>query len=195
MNTTTSITCPCGSPHPHKIARRATADGISVEVWSDGAITGRMGFKLPGVPIARPRTDEAITLALAAAWLLAGEVEIHDLDEMGDLYAACRWTAARGGLPGDVRARLADIRRPKVSPVWTVLSTDRDGNATERYWRLPRLRWPGMVVWDHVSVGASGGRYEIMHTVSGTQDTCVPSGIRFATLAELADHLMTVGIR
>lgn len=195
MTTTTETTpipsCSCGEAHPHKIARRVTADGIAVEVWSDGAVVGRWGFKLPGVPIVRPRTPAALSIALTAAWLLAGEVEAHDLDEVGDLYGACRRAAKHGGRPGDVRAHLADARRPKITPVWTVVSTDRDGHPTERFWRLPRLRWPGMVVWDHVSVGASGGRYEIMHLARGTQETCVPTGIRFATLAGLAEHLLT----
>jgi hypothetical protein len=100
--------CSCGETRAHVIARRRTADFRDVELWSDGSVTGRFGHALPGVPIARPRSASSLALALRAGWLFMGEVEIHDTDDLGDLYAACKWAAARDGLPGTVRARLAD---------------------------------------------------------------------------------------
>lgn len=186
------IACSCGETRAHVIARRRTADFLDVELWSDGPVTSRFGHALPGVPIARPRSASSLALALCAGWLFVGEVEIHDTDDLGDLYAACKWAAARDGLPGTVRARLAEMRTPRLTPVWTVLRTDRDGRPTERVWRLPRMRWPGTVVWDHVSVGARGRRYEIFYEVSGSDGTYTSSGLRFRTLDEVSAHLREV---
>lgn len=186
--TTTTTTCSCGESCIHPVARRRTSDGVSVALHSDGAVTGRFGFGLDGVPIVRPRTREARDLALRAGWLFVGEVEAHPYADIGQLYAACRWAAARDGLPGTVRARMA--KRPALKPAWTVVSADRDGRPTSRYWRLPRLLGAGTVVWDHVSVGASGGRYEIHRVVKGSNgETCVPTGIRFATIEEVSDFI------
>jgi hypothetical protein len=187
---TTTATCSCGESRPHVVARRTTADGVSVEVWDNGAITGRFGFKLEGVPIARPRTQNAVDLARRAGQLFAGEVCIHDAADLGALYEACRWAAARDGLPGTVRARLAALQAPTLTPVWTVVSTDRDGRPTCRYWRLPRLLSPGTVVWDHVSVGASGGRYEIGR-VSPGDNVFSTGGIRFHTLSEVSAFILS----
>ncbi len=188
--TTTAHSCSCGTSTPHVIARRMTADGIGVALHHDGAVTGRFGSGLEGVPVARPRTREARELALRVGWLFAGEVSLYDYSELGLLYAACRWAAAHDGLPGTVRSRMAKPAR--LTPVWTVVSADRDGRPTCRYWRLPRLISPGTVVWDHVSVGASGGRYEIHRIVRGSNDqTCNPSGIRFHTLDEVSSFILS----
>jgi hypothetical protein len=191
----TMNTCICGTTEPHVIARRMTADRIGVALWQDGAITGRFATGFPGVPIVRPRTSEARNLALRAGWLFMGEVEVHETDNLGDLYAACRWAAARDGLPGTVRARLAEIAKPgDLVPVWETVSVDRDGKVTSRYWRLPRMISAGTVVWDHVSVGASGGRYEIHHVVPGSKgETVVPTGIRFTTLAAVSGFITLAG--
>lgn len=195
MNPTTN-TCTCGGhSRIHVVARRTTADGIGIELHSDGAVTGKLGFGLDGVPIARPRTPEATARALVAGWLFVGEVLLYETSELAALYEACRWAAARDGLPGTVRARLARAQQPVLVPHWTVDSTDRDGRPTSRYWRLPRIIAAGVVVWDHVSVGASGGRYEIMHVVPGSKgETIAPTGIRFATLGGVAAFLHRKGI-
>lgn len=170
-----------------EIARRRTCDGVTVTLWSDGAVTGRMGFKLPGVPVAAPRSDEGRRVTLAAGWLLAGEVELYDASELGSLYAACRWAAERGLMPGDVRARFAATQRTALRPTWEVMSTDRDGQPTSRVWRLPRILCPGVAVWDHVSVGAKNARYEVMAV--DRDGVCTPTGFRFPTLAALTKHL------
>ncbi len=183
--------CSCGHDHAHQIAKRLTADGIAVILWSNGPVTGRMGFALDGVPVARPATEEARAVALAAGWLLLGEVALYDYADLGALYAACRWTAERGGGPGAVRARLAALAAPAVRPVWEVYQTDRDGRPTVRVWLLPRVRWPGLAVWDHVSVGARGARYELFHVDRDGVGTT--TGLRFARLADLARHLTDEG--
>lgn len=174
------------------IARRVTADGVHVLLWDDGAITGRLGYQIDGVTLVRPRSSEARARALRAGWLLLGECELYDAGELGALYEACRWSAERDGLPGTVRARLADQQRVVLRPVWTVISTDRDGRPTERVWRLPRLRWPGLAVWDFINHGR-GGRYAIMRSMVGAPDTFEDTGLRFATLADLSAYLCEVG--
>ena len=115
--TTTAHSCSCGTSTPHVIARRMTADGIGVVLHHDGAVTGRFGSGLAGVPVVRPRTSEARDLALRAGWIFADEVCLYDYSELGALYAACRWAAAHDGLPGTVRDRMA---RPARAPVPSV---------------------------------------------------------------------------
>jgi hypothetical protein len=182
--------CGCGEQRSHIVARRHTADGVFVALWDDGALTGALAHALPGVRLARPRSRAGARAALAAGWLFVGEVEIHDAAELPALYDACRRVAERGGRPGDVRARLAALERPKITPIWTVLATDRNGRPTERVWRLPRLRWPGLAVWDRMH----GERYELNQCIDRRRDVFAPTGIRFATLAELAAHLDTIGV-
>lgn len=188
--TATPAPCSCGDATLHEIARRHTADGNAVVLWSDSAITGRLGYRIPGVPIARPRTVEAMSAALTIGWLFLGECELFDVAELPALHAVCRWTAERGGLPGDVRARVAAESRFRVRPVWTVTSTDRDGAPTERVWKLPRLRWPGLAVWD--TCGGEG-RYQVWNI--DRHDVCTPTGVRFSTLDELSAYLDSVGVK
>lgn len=185
---TSPIPCTCGEPHPHQIARRLTADGIAVVAWSDGSVTGRFGA-LDGVPVRRPRTVAASQLARSAAWLLLGEACLYDADELPRLYAACEKVARRGGLPGDVRAEMRRVRVPPLA--WTVAATDRDGTPTERYARLPRLRWPGLVVLDFCGgQGSSRGRY-VLARETGRSGTVMPTGFAFTTLEALWAHLAT----
>ena len=184
--TTTETACTCGNTCDHVVCKRTTADGIHVQMHSDGAVVGRMGFKIEGVPVARPRSREAVSVALRAGWLFMGEVEAYDYEELGTLYAACRWVAERDGMPGSVRVRLHYVGR--MRPVWTVVSCDRDGRPTCRYWRLPRAIAGHFVVWDHVSVGASGGRYEIGSVTPG-DDVFQTTGIRFNRLDDVWAHI------
>lgn len=187
--TTTANTCTCGNTKPHHVAQRLTADGIAVVLWCDGAVTGRLGYALPGVTVVRPSAAK-VEAARAAGRLLLGEVELYDLSEVPALYAACRWAAERGQGPGAVRARLETVSRPTVAPAWEVLRADRDGNPTERVWRLPRIRWPGLAVFDACS---STQRYQLMRIDRAERDTCYPTGFKFSTLAALAAHLHSEG--
>lgn len=82
MPTTTTTICSCGETTAHVIARRETADGIAVQIWHDGAVTGRYGRALPGIPVARPRTAEAIERERGAARLLADEVSLYNFAEL-----------------------------------------------------------------------------------------------------------------
>lgn len=189
------MTCPCGEAHPHEAAYRTTADGIKVVVWSDGAVTALMGYRLRGVPVARPRTDAAVERSRRVGLMFANEVGWYDADEVGPLFEACRWVVARGGDERDLRARLREQKRPRVSVVWTPTRTDRSGRVLERYAQLPRLFWPRMVVWDWMhSAGPERGRYEVCHVTAaahGHADNTVvgSNGPRFATWPEVEAHL------
>lgn len=189
INSCTS--CTCGDPTPHIIARRTTADGIGIEIWHDGAITGRMGFKLQGVPVARPRTASAVLLAQATAALFAGDVELYAADELGRLYECARRVAARGGLPGDLRAAFHQDDGPSVRLDWDVYATDRTGTATVRVARLDRIRWPGLVVWHE------RGRYELLVLRRGfapgvrSSEALESTGFSFDSQRDLCAHLFT----
>lgn len=63
-----------------------------------------------------------------------------------------------------------------------MIEADRDGNPRVRCWRLPRLRWPGLAVWN------DGSAYSIWREV-GRTGTYAPTGIAFSNLADLSAHL------
>lgn len=192
------MTCSCGNPAAHVVARRTSFDGDAILVWDSGAITGAMGFAIEGIPIARPRSSAARITQLAAAWLFADEASLCNTDEIAALYRASVWAAKRGGGADSVRRRLASIVAPRVKPAWTVTRADREGRPVERFWRLPRIRWPGLAVWDHctptsgrnngrASGGAGGCRYELVGI--DRNGVCRSTGFRFRNLRELARHL------
>lgn len=196
-----SLACTCGNASPHRVAWRRTADGVHVELWHDGVLTGVGGLALPGVPIARPRTEEARRRTLAAGWLVVGELArttedpaaaLYDAAELPTLYATARRLVAARGLavtPGELRAAFAEAEERAVVerfPVrWETIAPDcRVGN-------LPRIRWPGLAVWHERGV------YEVMmvqHIAAmGARggDALVPTGFRFTTLRDLVRHLTT----
>lgn len=180
--------CTCGNDQPHIVARRRTADDVAVEIWHDGAITGRAGRALPNVPIARPRTEAGRLVAVAAASLVAGEIELYEVTEVPRLVACAKRVAARNGLPGDLRAAFAK-ESPVLRLVWQVYATDRDGTPTVRVAKLDRIRWPGLVVWHEC------GRYELLVEQCGmsvnarSRSALVPTGFSFNSQHELREHL------
>jgi hypothetical protein len=187
-------TCTCGCVEPHVVMSRTTADGLIVELWSDGPVTGAVGLGLQGIPMRRPRTPEALRVALKAGRLLLGEVCIHDRGDLADLYAAAEWAAKRDGLPGTMRARVRAVREREPKPLlpkltWVVQSADRNGRPTSRFAMLPRLLYPGRAVFDHCGYGRAGGirRYELVNVVRDRHGDLIASttGISFANLAEL----------
>lgn len=58
--------CSCMNPEPHVVARSETYDGIAVELWSDGDITGRLGTYPPGM--GHNRDPEVALEASRAVW-------------------------------------------------------------------------------------------------------------------------------
>lgn len=181
------IPCSCGHRRPHVIVERATADGAYLNLWSDGAVTGRAGYGFHGVPVARPRTFEAVRLALAAGHLFVGEAALYDADEIPALYAAARRLTARStdARPGDLRAAMADLDAPRIPIRWEVLDTDNRGDTTCRVGYLPRIRWAGVAVWHE------RGRYEVMHQRAGAMGRAAlfGTGITFASQRELFRYL------
>lgn len=190
--------CSCGETKPHVVMRRQTADGIEVCLWENGAVTGSMGIGLPRVPLARPKTPNAVSRAMSLGRLMVGDVEIYDAAELPALYDAAKRAAARDGLPGTMRrifAEQASARQRLVIPLsWRTINTNNCGKVTERWARLPALRWPGLVVWDFCgSEGSSGGRYQIFHRIHshGKDETVATTGLSFRSLRDLFDHLDT----
>lgn len=194
--------CTCGDPNPHVIMRRTTADGIEVNLWDDGAITGALGIGLPKVPLARPKTADAVKRARSIAWLMLGEVCLYNQADLPDLYLAAKKAASLDGMPGTVRKAFREIRearnRLNLKLNWNISRADARGKTTERWARLPFVRWPGMYVMDFCgSEGSGAGRYQVCHRKHSPRggnrhDVTVEStGLTFRTLRELFDHLDT----
>jgi hypothetical protein len=195
MTTKTSASlpgCSCGETLPHVIARRTTADGVSVEVWHDGAVTGRSGNALPGVPVARPRTASGLDLARRTATLFADEVSLYDVAELPRLYACARRLAERGGSPGHVRAVPSAEDVPALRLAWVTYQADRDDRPVVRVARLDRARWPGLAVWHE------RGKYELMALTwraapgARSEEVLEPTGFSFGSQRALRDHLFNV---
>ena len=196
--------CSCGDAHPNHITASATlADGTRVVLLHGGALVGRTGHALPGVPVARPQTREAWERDLRAGSLALGEAPLYDLAELPALYRAARDAVAQNGvgaLPGDVRAAHAAAaqraERPALKLAWQTYEADAYGRPTVRVAVLDRMRWPGLAVWHEK------GRYELMGFVqpdarargAGNRqpEVLTRTGFSFRTLRELADHLFTV---
>lgn len=159
------------------IARRSTFDGKHVCLWSDGSLTWALGYTIRGS--ANPRTEQQIEEALRAGWLVLGEVEIVNAEDVSRLVEASRWVAARFGLPGDVRTRFH--ARAPMRPQWTVLQTDRTGRPTLRAWVFHRMSaLAGMAIWNE------GGRFQVMNEMRGQRAAGVymAAGGKVGTLRE-----------
>lgn len=78
------MTCSCGEVSSHVVARRVTADGFPVLLWSDGAVTGRAGAYPPGLgPVRGPR-------AAVVGRAVLREVELYNWDEIPALVRVAR---------------------------------------------------------------------------------------------------------
>jgi hypothetical protein len=175
---------------PEKIAFRRTHDGKTLRLWSDGSLTWAFGEYVRGT--ARPRTTEQSELALRAGWLVLGEVEIVDSDDVPLLVVAARWGVDHDALPGDVRRRFHELKSRGEStvlrPVWTTYETDRDGRPTVQVWKLPRIKWPGLAVW------RERGKYTVCQLVGGARDTYNTTGVEFTNLRDLSEFLLSQGV-
>lgn len=180
--------CTCGESEVHHVARRLTADGYRVALWSDGAVTGALNNALPGVPVARPTTREAWAREIAAGWLFADFVELYDLAETPALHKAARAVARVGGGRVELQQRMTESDRPTLRFAWRVYACDARGNVAARYAFLDRIRFPGLVVWhEH-------GRYELLMQVrrygnGHIAEVQEPTGFVFTSQRELIDHL------
>jgi hypothetical protein len=122
--------------------------------------------------------------------MFLGDVALYDAAELASFYRACVWAVRKGLDIGSARRRFAESAKPRLRPHWEILSADRDGRPTLRCWRLPRMAWPGLAVWDHCGgSGSGGGRYEL--TTIDHDSVCISTGLRFSNMRQLADHLFS----
>lgn len=172
------------------IGRRKTSDDKDVALWSDGTLTwGRLGTAIKGSPHAK--TPAQVEAARRTGWLVLGEVELYDAAEVPRLIAAARKVAERGGSPGDLRSAFArgQAKEERLTPSWTTIEADRDGRPVVRVWKLPRLLYGGLAVWDERrGRGASRGRYQVMREI-GRTGTYAPTGDDFHDLEALSEWL------
>jgi hypothetical protein len=85
------IPCTCGKTEDHIIARQLSNDGVRLELWHSGVITGRLGTTPPG--IGRSRLDPR---ASQVAWQ---DACLYDWSEIGGLVKAARKALAQKSLP------------------------------------------------------------------------------------------------
>ena len=174
-------------PKSEIIARRKTSDDKTVSLWNDGSLTWGAWNVIKGSP--SPRTDAQIREALDAGWLVMGEIELYDADDVPRLIEVARKVARRGVSAGDLRREFA--KDAPLKPKWQVQETDRQGRPTVRVWRLPRLSHPGMVIWDEVR-GSHGARYRVMTEIierGRPSGTLSDTGVRFKDLTSLSKYL------
>lgn len=96
MNTQSQPTCSCGEAEVHVVAKRRTANNVSVLAWSDGTLGSRFQLCHRG------------TLPTEVLWTVMGEVELFDFTEVPTLIKSARELHRRGKLtPGALRSRAA----------------------------------------------------------------------------------------
>lgn len=83
--------CTCGRVDDHIIARQLSNDGVRLELWHSGIITGRLGTTPPG--IGRSRLDPR---ASQLAWQ---DACLYDWAEIGKLVRAARKALAQKSFP------------------------------------------------------------------------------------------------
>jgi hypothetical protein len=82
--------CSCGNSEIHKIARRHTADGYPVDIFSDGTVRAGHWFGLRG--LGTPRSRFAKERRAKAAFLMMGAFELYDLEEIPGLVKVAEKT-------------------------------------------------------------------------------------------------------
>lgn len=191
--------CTCGCTEPHTIKRANTADGIAVQMWSDGAITSLSGAGFQGLPVRRPKTQEAADLWRSVGWLFMGEVCLWDTADLARLYRCAERAVRLDGLPGTLR-RLMAVEAPTAPfrAIWRVARADPRGVVEERHCFPPRLGpWADLVLVDHCGrAGSVGGRYEVTRRLrnhsTATDVVVEATGFRFGRLADLWTHLRSL---
>jgi|SRR6185312_10449659 len=90
--------CSCGCTETHVVARRKTFDNVSVQIWSDGAVTCGLNTYVAMAP----RSAWGRGKAVEAAWLVADRVSLYDHSELRGLVLKARAAVAQTGhRPGD----------------------------------------------------------------------------------------------
>lgn len=97
MTATDPSICSCGVTTPHVVMRRGTSDNKAVEFWSDGYVTGRLGFNVVARPV-RGRPD----FSLRANALVSDRVSLYTWAEARKLVKTARLALEQTSLrPGE----------------------------------------------------------------------------------------------
>lgn len=96
----TARACSCGCVEEHVIARRCTADGVRIEVWSDGTITQR-GIFIRG--LGEPRSAYAVSARARGARIMLDDLGVYDLAELPELIKIAASTYAHTYSTDDTR--------------------------------------------------------------------------------------------
>jgi hypothetical protein len=108
--------CSCGELAPHPLARKTTADGVAVELWSDGWLTSRLGTQVAKL---RVKYD----FDTASVWAVADVVSMLDWVELRPFVASFKRARRKVGAT-DATAKAEAFRAiapPPVTPVGRVL--------------------------------------------------------------------------
>jgi len=107
--------CSCGNSAIHKIARRHTADGYPVDIFSDGTIRAGFWFGLRG--LGTPRSKFAKERRAKAVLLMADTFELYDLEEIPALIKVAEKTLGHAYISDAHRrshvARMYQSKSPK----------------------------------------------------------------------------------
>lgn len=181
--------CSCGIAELHEIARRRTADGHDVCLWSDGMVTRALGYHIRGVGRRRAKPVEH---ELRIGWAVLDAAGVYDADELAELVG--RYRRAFDANTDAKEARRAPRSRSRSGIVlrWTVYSADRDGRASVRYAALDRIRWPALVLWHERGLYSVLRRRSTQGRASSTLDT---TGFEARTLREILGALETLRIK
>lgn len=76
--------CSCGRVDEHIVARSYTLDGVRVELWSTGNITGRLGTYPPGMGGSRS------PMGLEAGRLAWADISLYEWRELASLLRRAR---------------------------------------------------------------------------------------------------------
>ena len=82
--------CSCGCFEPHVIARRETADGRRVKVWSDGMVTHADPFGTHICGIGRARSDHNANGYARAGRAIVDIISLFDFSELRTLVRVAR---------------------------------------------------------------------------------------------------------
>jgi len=93
--------CSCGCKEPHVIVERRTADGVTVCLWSDGDVTGRLGSYPRGLGRIKTPSDRAVQ----AGRFALDRACLYDWRELAHLVKTARKAAEQTSFPSDTYVR------------------------------------------------------------------------------------------
>lgn len=107
--------CSCGETKAHEVMRRTTADGYTLSIWNDGAITHRrMGAYVRG--LGAPRSQYGERTRARAVFAVADNLSLFDLAEVPRLVKIAESTFADNWRSEDDRRTWIRIKASTVTP-------------------------------------------------------------------------------